>query len=242
MEGNTLATFILSKRHEEIIKESQVVDSGMSAILSRLSPSELKRRPFEIIFGTLGPMLMPGFLWKIFATYAELSGFGPGLIGRFIDNALGFGSGEGPKDVSDSKVKNITQAIVNKLELNEQSADDFNKYAAGITKKDLERYWGSSKKMTTKRYLLNALKLERANPFNLIYAIIKTFLKGVLLAGTVAAGISFLTGKSKEDKLIPREKAEKTPSTQQEKVKQKVELKEEEKLDNILKQLGVYYE
>lgn len=71
-------------------------------------------KPFETIFGVIGPMIPSSNLWKIFLLLAEVIGYGPSNIGAFIDKLLGFGSGTTP-DLSDQNLKGAASTTVNTL-------------------------------------------------------------------------------------------------------------------------------
>lgn len=158
----------------------------MAPIAERFSPTQLRKRPFELIFGTIGPMLMPGLLGKAFALYLEHIGYGPGLLGKLIDDALGFNK---TPDVSEANVYNASKEVASKLGLT--------KLVGAELKKEAVRPGQSG---GAPGFLSRLLRGQRTSPIDYIYFLISKYLKGILALSVMSGVVGATTGKPQTKK------------------------------------------
>ena len=86
---------------EQFIKTAfmgEFVDEALSAVKDNF---DFKDHPFQTIFATVGSAWLAGKIPVIgFLVYvAEAMGYGPGQLGKLIDESLGYGKGKTP-DIS----------------------------------------------------------------------------------------------------------------------------------------------
>src|SRR5574342_437003 len=99
-----------------IVKEAMVEEFISGFAKNTWGKLQLRTKPFETLFRFLGPMMFAKTLFgKAILMIAESYGFGPGLIGKFIDDALGFGDPNSVPTVSDSDIQNVSQKISDKI-------------------------------------------------------------------------------------------------------------------------------
>lgn len=74
--------------YDELIKEADFLDAGIKGFLGTIKDQvDFKNKPFETLFGVLGTAVAwrVGWIFGSFITIAELFGYGPGEIGKLID-------------------------------------------------------------------------------------------------------------------------------------------------------------
>lgn len=170
---------------EEIVKEAGFIDGFLSTIKDKL---HFRTKPFETIFGILGPMWPSSWLIKGLFLIAEMNGFGPGLIGRYIDKKLGFGNPKSPPAFDDAKLKDAAQGtaskILGKVGLKSWAANTMPE--TGFVKTAASRGILS--------FLAKASRGWRLSPGNMIYGLLRVFAKGLLALG-VFGGVGALLKK-----------------------------------------------
>jgi len=185
-----------------ITKDAGFIDGFLKTVIDKVN---FKEKPFETIFGILGPPL----LWKInwvlgAAAYAaESFGYGVGRIGSVIDNFLKSGGAENisQMDLSDSNLKSASilaeNDLLNFTQGKTSSADYFleNIYMIkkSITANDIVSacYAGKIYKEAKGRvgmvssFLGSVSKGKRLGLANILYGVLKMFAKGLIGLGVV---------------------------------------------------------
>jgi hypothetical protein len=83
--------YSLSIRDNGLVKNADFIQGFLGTIKDKFN---LRTKPFETIFGVIGPMMPSSIIWKGILLMAEYKGYGPGRLGRLIDEYLGFGKGK----------------------------------------------------------------------------------------------------------------------------------------------------
>jgi len=200
----------------ENIKTAGLIESILNQVKDTF---DFKNRPFETIFGILGTGYSWTFGWVIGAltTLAEILGYGPGWIGKMIDEYFGFGSGKTLDDVdvnnlsasgasahiakkisgeiSDIDLDSIIKpAMMSKLEIIKQAKGH-------ITQEDVKSAFFATVpivKVARWRGLRRLFSLRGSGRFTSTIAgtirkLIKMFLKGMVALG-IGGGVAAATG------------------------------------------------
>ena len=108
---------------EQFIKTAfmgEFVDEALSAVKDNF---DFKDHPFQTIFATVGSAWLAGKIPVIgFLVYvAEAMGYGPGQLGKLIDESLGYGKGKTPDisnvdEASNAASTNVIESLWDKIE------------------------------------------------------------------------------------------------------------------------------
>lgn len=213
-----------------IIKQADFLEGFTKTLLGKYAPSQWLQKPFETIFSAIGPMVM----WKISWPLGVLSfigdhyGFGPGFIGKLIDEHIGAGKGK-KLDLSDENLKAASESAVEDFIKKTESMkstsanyflDDIIKIKGSFNKNDvLASMYASKYNNITKEalnvpgsnWIKNFLGTSKIGISSVLYGLIKVFAKGIIgaaLVGGVASMISGEGGDQKTEEVAPT--AEKT--------------------------------
>lgn len=108
-----------------MIKEASIESFLMGVVNTVSDKVNLKEKPFETIFATIG--LAMGFSFNIFLGLfllaLETSGNSLSDVGAKIDQALGFGEGKEPKMPSDAQISSVAKDMVDNV-FSEEKADE----------------------------------------------------------------------------------------------------------------------
>jgi len=192
-----------------ITKRADFVENALRTIKDK---SHLMDSPFETIFGAMLPMVLwpTSKMLSALLFVAEVLGYGPGLLGRLIDKALGFGTGS--PNLSDESLKGAAtgtiDTILSKLGMRAESMiRDLYMVKSSIEMHDLVAIAAYVKQNPAtvkiaypgrasflRRFLLRTSQGGRLGLINGLWWILKTFAKGLIGLG-IAGG---LIGKGKE--------------------------------------------
>ena len=210
-------------------KDADFLEGAAQSVLSGLDPAKWKSKPFEMIFATLGPMFMWKFNWMlgILGFVGQYFGFGPGYIGKMIDEKLNIGGGKA--DLSDENLKSASESVIDEFiektkSFQRTSADDILdkiKISKGyIDKNDIiaaiyaddrkciikEARGGEApspgilKKIWTSITGSSSLTNTKLSLSGGLYSILKMFGKGILGAAAVAGVAHMFGAKGEQDK------------------------------------------
>jgi len=195
------------------IKYAGAVEDALKSIADK---AQLHKHPFESIFSTMLPMM----LWPTSKSLTalvfigEALGYGPGLIGEYIDKKLGFHSGM--PDLSEGNLKkaatDFVDMILAKLGLKSESfLEELYMSKQSIELEDLVSIAAMSKSRTLtkmaypgriqflRRFLGKVGKGGRIGLINGLWAALKQFAKGLLGLGIATGVVSKI--KEKKDVL-----------------------------------------
>jgi hypothetical protein len=90
------------------------MDSFLSGAKDTFDNRVNKEKPFETLFTLLGPAVLWGISWPLglLATVADFAGFSLGGIGKYIDEALDLNDGKNLKQITEEKLKLVSENIV----------------------------------------------------------------------------------------------------------------------------------
>lgn len=204
---------------DNLIKNAGFIDGFLKTVAEKVG---FREKPFETIFSIIGTAV----IWRLskvlglLAFIGESMGYGPGLIGRALDDYF---KSSGSKsidnmDLSESNLKAASEFAVldmakNMLGNEKTSAmnyiDDIISIKKSININDLstavyasmyfkkEAIGRSSK---TRRFLLKVLGGQRLGIANVLYGIVKLFVKGLIGLGIIGGVKSVVKDIKEKDK------------------------------------------
>lgn len=214
-----------------IIKQADFLDGFTKTLLEKYAPSQWLQKPFETIFSAIGPMVIWKISWPlgILSFIGDHYGFGPGFIGKLIDEHIGAGKGK-KLDLSDENLKAASESAVEDFIKKTQSLqtasanyflNDIIKIKGSFNKDDvLTALYASKYNTITKEalkvpgtnWIKNFLGTSKIGITSVLYGLIKAFAKGIMgaaVVGGVASMISGVGGDSSTEKILPTEKTTK---------------------------------
>lgn len=206
-----------------ITKQADFLEGAIQTMLGRFAPSQWARKPFETIFSAIGPVLLWKISWPvgIMAFVGEHFGYGPGYIGKLIDQHLGVGGGK--VDLSDENLKAASESVVDefiKKTQGEQSTaidavlDNMIQVKGSLNKEDVlvalyvSKYNKIRKEaigMPGKEWLKRFFGISKVGIAGVLYGIMKMFAKGILGAAVVGGVASMFGASGKEQAPAPSE-------------------------------------
>ena len=87
-----------------IVKQADFIEGFLSTVKDH---TDFKNKPFETVFGLLGPLVLWKINWMlgVLGYLGEALGYGPGLIGKYVDEHLFSTKKDGEADLSDSNLQ-----------------------------------------------------------------------------------------------------------------------------------------
>ena len=91
-----------------IVKQADFIEGFLSTVKDH---TDFKNKPFETVFGLMGPLVLWKINWMLGALgfLGEALGYGPGLIGKYVDDYLRSTRKGGEADLSDSNLQSAAE-------------------------------------------------------------------------------------------------------------------------------------
>ena len=191
------------------IKQAGAIEEALKTVADKM---ELHKHPFETIFSTMLPAIVwpASRLLSAFWLIAEAVGYGPSLLGEYIDEKLGFHSGN--PDLSDSNLKNAASSFTNKvfntigmsaesdmdifLQKESVSMNDLVALAVLIKNRPLKKEAAPGRASLLKNFINKVFKGQRLGLMNILFFMLKSFAKGLLMLGVAKGGVEFIKEKA----------------------------------------------
>ena len=138
--------------YDELIKEADFLESGIKGMLGTIKDQVDFKKPFETLFGVLGTSVAWSFGWivGVFVTIAQMYGYGPGQIGKLIDQYF-FSQGASSvkdMDLSKSNVESASNYVASVI--GDKIPDDL----------DINKVWNNIKNKITGVFASNIQELK----------------------------------------------------------------------------------
>jgi hypothetical protein len=98
----------------QIIKQADFIESFIGSVKDH---TNFKDKPFETIFGLMGPLVLWKINWMLGALgfIGEALGYGPGLLGKYVDDYLKTTMKDGKADLSDNNLQGAAEHAAKQL-------------------------------------------------------------------------------------------------------------------------------
>ena len=192
------------------IKSAGVIEDALNTVADKM---ELHKHPFETIFSTM----LPAIVWpasKLLSSLffiADAVGYGPSLIGEYIDEKLGFHSGS--PDLSEGNLKQTATSFVDnvfgKLGMQSESDMDIFFQKKSVSMEDLvsiaalvkNKPLVKSAKPGLKNFIGKMFKGQRLSLANVLFFILKKFAFGLIGLGIASGAASYTKKKLLEPQI-----------------------------------------
>jgi hypothetical protein len=211
------------------IKNAGFVDGAIQTAMNKFGLEAFKNKPFESIFAGLGTGILFSMSWPlgIAAMIGESMGYGPGYIGKLIDERIK--TGEGKLDLSDASLQGASESVVDNFlqktkNIETTSADKFLKDIYFIKKSInapdiitalyVAKYFPIKKEAFGLRPSFLGRFWRRyftgRGMSGLLFPLLKMFAKGIIgvsAAGGIASMISETTLTPKQENIMSKQPA-----------------------------------
>lgn len=196
-----------------IIKKADFIEGATQTILSKFAPANWINKPFETVFSALGPIIIFRISWPlgILSFVGEHFGYGPGFLGKLVDNYIG--AGKGKLDLSDENLKQASTSAIDdfmrkttssKATAQNDFLDNLKQIKGYLSNNDVlaSYYILDNKLQKTARFstILNNWKYYatgaryKAGFTGILYGILKGLAKGIAGAAIVGGVASMVSG------------------------------------------------